>query len=314
MKTDRIMWGIVLLFIGGVLLLENFHIIDFYWRSVIRFWPIFLIIAGVNILFSRNKSQVGGIVSIAVLVVTLSMLFVKGQQRPNDSRNWMGDELSAEINTDENDDHKDYEELNFSEPYIDSLSKKVVLNISGGGTSFELKGETDSLLLAHVQKKAGEFSLSKSTTDSSTAVTFKMKGKGWSMNDGGNDVDFQMNKKPEWDLHMNMGAGAVDFDFTDYKVRNFNFDGGAAALDIKFGSLLPITDVNVKTGIADVKIKIPTSSGCRIKTKTGLSAKDFTGFTKMNDGTYETPNYSTSTNKIFINFDGGLSSFEVARY
>ncbi|WGQ12094.1 DUF5668 domain-containing protein [Pedobacter gandavensis] len=313
MKTDRIMWGIVLLFIGGVLLLENFHIIDFYWRSVIRFWPIFLIIAGVNILFSRNKSQVGGIVSIAVLVVTLSMLFVKGQQRPNDGRNWLGDELSAEINTDENDNDKSYEELNFSEPYTDSLGKKVVLNISGGGTSFELKGSTDSLLQARVQKKAGEFSLSKSTTDSSTTVTFKMKGKGWTMNDGGNDVDFHLNKNPEWDLHMNMGAGEVDFDFTDYKVRNFNFDGGAAALDIKFGSLLPITDVNVKTGIADVKISVPTESGCRIKTKTGLSAKDFTGFTKMKDGTYETPNYASSTNKIFINLDGGLSNFEVKR-
>ncbi|MCX2451165.1 DUF5668 domain-containing protein [Pedobacter sp. PLR] len=317
MKTDRIMWGIVLLFIGGVLLLENFHIIDFYWRNVIRFWPIFLIIAGVNILFSRSKSQVGGMVSIGVLVITLSMLFVKGQQRPENGRNWIGDQLSEEMNTDDHSDSSDrgYDELNFSEAYDEALNKKVVFNISGGGTSFELKGETDSLLQAHVEKKAGEFSLTKSTTDSTTAVTFKMKGKsGWSMNEGGNDVDFHLNKNPEWEMHMNMGAGEVDFDLSEYKVRTFNFDGGAAALDIKLGSRLPITDVNVKTGIADVKINIPTESGCRIKTKTGLSAKDFTGFTKMKDGTYETPNYSTSTNKIFINFDGGLSSFEVSRY
>ncbi|MBB2151769.1 LiaF transmembrane domain-containing protein [Pedobacter gandavensis] len=322
MKTDRIMWGIVLLFIGGVLLLENFHIIDFYWRNVIRFWPIFLIIAGVNILFSKNKSQVGGLVSIGVLVITLSMLFVKGQQRPDDRRDWFGDSVNIDMDNDNDNDNdgadssrSGYDELNFSEPFNAALNKRVVFNISGGGTSFQIKGETDSLLQAHVEKKAGEFSLTKSTTDSSTAVTFKMKGKSnWSMNDGGNDVDFHLNKNPEWELHMNMGAGEVDFDLSDYKVRTFNFDGGAAALDIKLGDRLPITDVNVKTGIADVKIKIPTASGCRIKTKTGLSAKDFTGFTKMNDGTYETPNYSTSTNKIFINFDGGLSSFEVTRY
>ncbi|WP_316840466.1 LiaF transmembrane domain-containing protein [Pedobacter gandavensis] len=316
MKTDRIMWGIVLLFIGGVLLLENFHFIEFYWRNVIRFWPIFLIIAGINILFSRSKSQVGGMVSIGVLVITLSMLFVKGQQRPENRNNWFGDTLNEEMNTDSNNSNdKDYDELNFSEPYQDTLSKTVQLNISGGGTSFELKGETDSLLQAHVERKAGEFSLTKSTTDSATVVNFKMKGKsGWSMNEGGNDVDFHLNKNPEWNVQMNVGAGEVDFDFSDYKVRTFSFDGGAAALDIKLGSKLPITDVNVKTGIADVKINIPTESGCRIKTKTGLSAKDFTGFTKMKDGTYETPNYSTSTNKIFINFDGGLSNFEVTRY
>lgn len=311
MKTDRIMWGIVLLFIGGVLLLENFDIIDFYWRSVFRFWPIFLIIAGVNILFSRNKSQVGGYVSIGVLVITLSMLFVRGQQPPANRDRWIGDRIKDEIRTEED----NYEEQNFTEPYQDSLVKKTVLNISGGGTSFDLKGGTDSLITAHVQRKSGIFTLQNVRTDSVNTLTFKMKGKsGWSMNDGGNDVELRLNKKPEWEVHMSMGAGEVDFDFSEYKLRAFNFDGGAAALDIKFGDLLPITDINVKTGVADVKINVPTGSGCRIKTKTGLSAKDFEGFTKLKDGTYETPNYSASTKKIFINLDGGLSNFEVKRY
>lgn len=310
MKTDRIIWGIVLLFIGGVLLLENFNIIDFYWRSVFRFWPIFLIIAGVNILFSRNKSQVGGMVSIGVLVITLAMLFVKGQQVPENRDRWIGDRIKDDISSEEN-----YEELSFSEPYADSLAKKAILNISGGGTSFDLKGETDSLISAEVQKRAGVFSLQNVVSDSVSNLTFKMKGKsGWSMSDGGNDVDLRLNKNPEWEVHMSMGAGEVNFDFSEYKLRAFNFDGGAAALDIKFGALLPITDINVKTGVADVKINIPTESGCRIKTKTGLSAKDFNGFTKLKDGTYETPNYSASTKKIFINLDGGLSNFEVKRY
>lgn len=134
------------------------------------------------------------------------------------------------------------------------------------------------------------------------------------MNDGGNDVDFKLNLQPEWTIKMNMGAGEVNFDLSPYKVRTFRFDGGAAALDIKMGSLLPITDVIVKTGVADVKINIPTGSGCRIVTKTGLSSRDFTGFTKLSNGTYETPNYANSTKKIFINLDGGLSNFEVSRY
>src|SRR5687768_17246477 len=99
MKLDRIMWGIVLLFIGGVLLLENFQIIDFHWGSVWRFWPIFLIIAGVNILFSKNKSQVGGIVSLAILVVTLILLFFKGQQPSNKSYTII-DRVEDEVNID----------------------------------------------------------------------------------------------------------------------------------------------------------------------------------------------------------------------
>lgn len=316
MKLDRIMWGIILLFVGGVLLLENFNVIEFYWRNVWRFWPVFLIIAGVNILFNRRQSQVGSAISLGVLVIMLSFLFYKGQQPP-EHRNWIADNFKGhvDINDDEEGD-TDFETLHFSEPYNIDSAKEVVLNISGGGTSFDLKGATDSLISAEVNGRKGSYSLKKEMTDSIQSLTFTMqdkKGK-WRMNDGGNDVSFKLNKLPVWSINMSMGAGEVDFDLSDYKVRTFRFDGGAAALDIKMGDLLPITDVVVKTGVADVSLNIPSNSGCRIKSKTGLSSRDFTGFTKVDNDTYETPNYKTAANKIFISFDGGLSSFEVKRY
>lgn len=314
MKLDRIMWGIVLLFIGGVLLLENFNVIEFYWRSVWRFWPIFLIIAGVNILFNKNKSQVGAMVSIGILIITLGLLFVKGQERPGGERfsdeHWQDNRSDTDTVSDEfNGQH-----LSLAYPLDSSYAKKVVLNISGGGTSFEFKGATDSLISAVVHKTGSAFQLTKNEgRDSITTLDLKMRGKGkW--NTGGNAVEVVLNNNPNWEIHMNMGAGEVDFDLSGYKVREFDFDGGAAALDVKLGSLLPVTDVNVKTGIADVKIAVPIGSGCRITAKTGLSSKEFTGFTKLDNNTYETPDYKTSKNKIFINFDGGLSSFEVNRY
>ncbi|TCC98389.1 LiaF transmembrane domain-containing protein [Pedobacter hiemivivus] len=313
MRLDRIMWGIVLLFVGGVLLLENFNVIDFYWRSIWRFWPIFLIIAGVNILFNKNKSQLGGMVSIAILIVTLILLFFKGQEQP-DRRITIIDELEGRTSDgDLTEDQANNQHLFL--PYeADSMTKRTVLKISGGGTTFELKGHTDSLISADVNTRRNAFILVKNVSkDSVTTLDLKMRGKG-NWNTGSNNVDLMLNTNPIWEVQMNMGAGEANFDLSDYKVREFNFDGGAAALDVKLGALLPITDVNVKTGMADVEIKIPTASGCRIKAKTGLSSKEFTGFTKLDDNIYETPNFKTSTNKIFINFDGGLSSFEVNRY
>jgi hypothetical protein len=319
MKLDRILWGIILLFIGVVLLLENFHVIEFYWRNVWGFWPIFLIIAGINILFNRNKSNIGNLISIGVVVITLGFLFYKGQQPP-ENRHWFGrnfgDDINIDIDDGNDEDSSNTERLNFSEPFQADSAKKVVLNISGGGTSFELNGPTDSLITAAVEKSRGTFTLQKLYADSVQTLTFKMqekKGK-WNMSEGGNDVDFKLNTTPEWDVNMSMGAGEVNFDFSAYKVRTFKFDGGAAALDIKMGDLLPIADVVVKTGVADVKIKVPTGAGCRIKSSTGLSSKDFTGFTKLENGSYETPNYASSTKKIFITLDGGLSNFEVSRY
>jgi hypothetical protein len=313
MKLDRIMWGILLLFIGGVLLMQNFGLINFYWWSVWRFWPIFLIIAGVNILFNRNKSKIGSMVSIVILVVTLGFLFFKGQERA-------GRNSTVIENLDEDFDLGQEkigpQPLSLPYPADSAVAQKAILNVSGGGASFELKGATDSFIWAEMSsdKDRGDFYLSKNDgKDSVTNLWLTMKGKSkWNV--GGNNIDLKLNTNPNWVIHMNMGAGEVDFDLSAYKVREFSFDGGAAALELKMGDLLPITDVKVKTGIAEVKISVPMASGCRIKAKAGLSSKEFSGFNKQADGTFETPNYGTSTHKIFINLDGGLSSFEVKRY
>ena len=317
MKLNRVMWGVILLFVGVVLLLDNFNVINFYWRNVWAFWPVFLIISGVNILFNRNKSEVGNMISIGVLVVMLGVVFYKGQQPPA-NKFWIGDRFTKDLDIDINDDKEDsMQKLSFAEPFLAAdQAKKTYLNISGGGTSYKLSGETDSLITADVERRNGNFILQKESIDSVTTLTLKMKDQkgSWSLGEGGNDVDLKLNKIPEWNLKMNMGAGEVDLDMSDYKMRSFRFDGGAASIDLKVGELLPIADVYVKTGVADVKIAIPTGSGCRIKTKTGLSAKDFPGFVKIDNGNYETSNYSSSAKKVFIVLDGGLSNFEVNRY
>ena len=184
MKLDRLIWGIILLFIGGVLLLENFGVINFYWRNVWSFWPVFLIIAGLNILFNKNNSQTGSIISIGVLVVALSFLFYKGQQVP-ERGNWWGHhfkkdvDINIEHNDDDNDDDNDndtsYNHLSLSEPFVAAdNAKKTVLNISGGGISFNLDGETAELINADVKKRHGNFSLKKLLTDSATVLTFQM--------------------------------------------------------------------------------------------------------------------------------------------
>ncbi|MFN0293209.1 LiaF transmembrane domain-containing protein [Pedobacter helvus] len=326
MKYERIIWGVLLLFVGGVLLLENLNVIEFYWRNVWGFWPIFLIIGGVNLLLNRNGSQTGSIVSLAILIITLAFLFVKGQEKPQHS-NWFGfwknKNIDADINwEDEHNGNGKFEGVKFSESLNTAdTAKKTILNLSGGGTSFKLKETTDSLFEASVNKKKGNFSLTKTTTDTTNTLTFRMNDRrykgnknNWTFNSGGNEVDVRINTAPQWTMNLSMGAGELDFDLTQFKIRTLNFDGGAADLKIKIGDLLPIADVNVKTGVANVEIKVPQGSGCRIKTHTGLASKDFKGFVKKDDGYYETPNYHTSKNKVFIKLDGGLSNFEVDTY
>lgn len=314
MKLNRVILGVLLFFIGSVLLLENFNVIDFYWSAIWDFWPIFLIILGLNFLFNKKDSNAGNIISLSVLIVSLVALFIVGQHQST-SKTWRDDD-DISFDTEGVEDSTDNAKFYFSEPFLSTdSSKKAILNLSGGGISFNLNDSTDSLISAMVTKnnKAG-FSLTKLSADSANTLTFGMQNKKNRWSGSGNDVDLKLNTFPIWEINLKMGAGEANFDLTPYKVRTLNFDGGAASVDVKLSDLLPITDVNVKTGMADVNIKIPKLAGCQIKTKTGLSNKDFTGFTKISEGVYETPNYKTAPKKIFIKFDGGLSNFEVDRY
>ncbi|RZJ63346.1 MAG: hypothetical protein EOO47_28660, partial [Flavobacterium sp.] len=231
MKYERIIWGVVLLFVGGVLLLDNLNVIEFYWRNVWGFWPIFLIIAGVNLLLNRNGSQTGSIVSLGILIITLAFLFVRGQEKPQ-NRGWLGFWKDKNIEADVDWEHENIEDgkseaLKFAEAFnMADSAKKTILNLSGGGTSFTLNETTDSLFEASVNKRKGNFSLTKTTTDTTNTLTFKMndrKYKGnknnWTFNSGGNAVNVRLNTAPLWTLNLAMGAGELDFDLSKYKIR-----------------------------------------------------------------------------------------------
>jgi hypothetical protein len=310
MKTERIVWGLILIFTGGIFLLENFNQIDFYWSSVWKFWPVLLILIGANMLLSRfgNKSATPYIIG-AFTILTLGLIGYQGT-RPDQGRG------SLNFKSENNDDRNDWgDRTTFTEIYDGSENAR--LNIQGGATSFRLTDTTANLFQASVMRQSVRFTLNKSVIDSTEVLNFRMRdGKqNWNLDKMENNKTLiQLNNIPVWDITIGMGAGEAIFDLTNYKVKKLVFKGGAASFEAKLGSKLPLTEIAVETGVANVEIEVPESSGCRIVVDSGLSSKDFIGFIKQSDGTYETSNYGTAGNKINISLKGGLSSFEVTKY
>ncbi len=303
MKTGKIIWGIILVSIGGILLLENLGVIDFYWGSIWHFWPVILILAGLNMVFSRNESRTGALISVAATCIVMAFIVYSGINGRNSDR-FRYDEDEVSWDNDRNDV--------FNEELTPGIHK-AVLNISGGANSFVLNDTTDKLFNAVAQSSAG-YSLKKISRDSTEVLTFNMNQHRWRrMGDGGN-ATIKLNNEPVWGIHLKMGAGDADFDLSRFKVEDISFDGGVASIKIRLGEPVSSTNVNVKSGVSDISISVPESAACQIKIKSGLSSKDFEGFTQMGDGTYVTPNFHSAAKKIVINLNGGLSNFEVHRY
>jgi hypothetical protein len=318
MKSERIVWGLIFLFIGGVLLLDNFGMIDFQWGIIWRFWPLVLIILGVNMLFPNDDSNRGGIISIIITIAALVFIGYQGS-KPQEASNlrfrW-NEKWQPEIE-EENDGEGKLKENFFSEP-MEASTKYAVLNIEGGATKYSLKDTTSELFYAEVKKRGGDYSLFKTSNDSTEELNFSMSGKHkfGSEHIGGGRAFLKLNTKPVWDLNVEVGAGKVDFDLSAFKVRNLNLEGGAASFYFKLGQPEKLTTINTETGASAITIAIPESAACEIHTETGLSSNEFDGFVKRSDGVYVTPehNYMEAKQKFVIRIEAGLSSAKVKRY
>ncbi|MXV50827.1 hypothetical protein GS399_07560 [Pedobacter sp. HMF7647] len=318
MKTEKIVWGLVLVFIGGILLLSNFGVINFYWRSIWQFWPLILIIIGANMLFSRMNSSVGPIAAISITVLVLGFLTYQGLTKRYESAKWY--KFRYDMNDDDDDEHDNWDSTktsntNFSEPFANT--PRAELNITGGAVEYFIKDTTNNLFDADVKQKGqARYSLQKISGDSLDVLNFKMNDKKnfHFGDDGDNDAHIRLSTKPIWDINLKMGAGEANFDLVPYKIRNLTLKGGAAEFNVKVGMPQEATTLSAETGMADINISIPKEAGCKITVQTGLSSRTFDGFSKQQDGTYVTSNFNTSAKKIFVNLKGGLSDFEVSRY
>lgn len=306
MKTEKLVWGLILVSLGGILLLDNLGVIDFYWRGVWHYWPVVLILSGINMVFSRNNSKTGSLVAIGITTVILGFLVYSGLNYEGGDR-WYN-----------NDNGRPWRNHKYNQTFAEAFpsgTKKAELNISGGMTSYKLHETTSNLFEANVDGSSVSYSLRKTSHDSIEVLNFNMKkhNGGWDM-DGDNDVRLKLNTEPVWNINLKMGAGEMDFDLSPYKVQNLTFDGGAASFKAKLGEPESITTVNVKSGVSETDISIPHSVGCQIRIKSGMSSHDFDGFNKQDDGSYTTDNFTSADKKIIINLNGGLSDFEVKRY
>jgi len=114
------------------------------------------------------------------------------------------------------------------------------------------------------------------------------------------------------DLHLKTGASESKLDLTDLLIRNLRIDTGASSTQINAPSHAGYTRMDLHSGAASIIVTIPQGVAAKIDSKGGLSSNniDRTRF-PQNGNLYESPDYSTSTNRIDIKVETGIGSVEI---
>lgn len=324
MRNNKIVPGVTLILLGAIFLLHNYGYISFHWRNLVFLWPLFIVIGGINLIFAHKRSVGVTILKLAVIITAFGLL-VFG----NFSNRSMFFPFYYHYNSDNNDDSNDDTDTKdkivktegsseFTQPYT-ADAKLARLNISGGGTVYDLSDTTNQLFNAVTKEYFGKYDFEQRKDDSIYVLDFKMKDShgnriNWGDDKKTNSATFKLNVNPEWEINVETGATKLNFDLSKFKIRALKISGGAASFDVKLGQPLATTKVNVSTGVSEVNISIPANAACQIKAESGLSSTSFDGFKRLTYNTYQTAGFSTAKNKIYINMTGGISDFKVKRY
>jgi len=303
MKNSGIFWGLIFVAIGALLLLGNFGFVTINWMTIANLWPIILIFWGISWLFSGLKY--GWILTLFFTLVLVFCVFAMA----------LGSNFSEMMNR--------YSASNITTQSLLAESSAVVTNadfsINTGAGVITLDDTTSKLIDASISSNIGSYALTENIANNKETVALKMNSVAsntWFLGQSiKNTVQLKLNPAVIWDnFNVIAGASKIDLDLSKYLVENTSISAGASTIVLRFSDFANLANVNVSAGASKITIEVPKSVGCNVIIDSGLSSKTLSGFSKIDEKTYQSEDYASQTKKINLNINAGASTINVSRY
>jgi hypothetical protein len=126
------------------------------------------------------------------------------------------------------------------------------------------------------------------------------------------DWEVELNTTIELTLDFSTGASRSILDLSGLRATEVILKTGISATELTLPAAAGFTKVDVRSGLADITIRIPSGVAARIHGDLGLASLnvDQTRFRPVADG-FESPDFATATNRAQIRIEGGLEAVRV---
>jgi len=312
MKYRHVFWAFILIAIGVLFMLNNFGVLEFGFRTLWNLWPLILILWGISILPIKDGIKMIALVVVLALTVIFfnriserSPWFHIHNFRSFSDKDWDDGDDSSSSNT--------YQPQNLSVPF-DSINMKGELKLEAAAGNFNLAGVTSDFLSFNKTGDIGNYSITTTNENGRKLINLSLEKSGVRHSANQNKVEIRLNEKPSWNLDFDIGAAEILMDLRDYKIDTTNINAGASSIELKIGDKNPLTVMTFNAGASSIKVDIPKESGCQIKSESFLISKEFEGFSKKGDGIYQTANFATGKNKIYLTIKTAISKIDINRY
>ena len=298
MKTSRLFWGLFLLTIGVLVLLEKTGVFVAQWNVAWKFWPVALIFWGIALLIGGNVIRlVAAAVAALVLGFVLVSLF---------NMTWFDGEWNNAPIT-------ETQEMNES---FDPSIKQATFTMESGAGSFSIGDTTAQLVNVKTESSFGTYRLERDQDAEGVRVSLELDGNhaAWPPGRIRNQVEVSLNPVPVWDVRLDVGATKLNCDLQAFRVNRLQVNAGAASIHLTLGDRQPETSVDIDAGASSIVLRVPASAGCEVHLDAPMSSKKLPGFTREGEGRYVTDNFESARQKVHVGVDAGVSSVNVERY
>jgi len=317
-RYRSLFWPILLVGVGIVWLLSNLGLIQtISLGSIMKFWPVILIVFGLDMLFSRRYPWVGAVVGLLAVAGVIALLMYGPKVGITTNSGFKSETFATPV---EGVKTAEYTFDTSSSPVeIYALDKNKIdlisADVSYNGTMrFDVNGSD------HKTVWMSEYS------DNSSWLN-------WDFSFDNLKWDIGLSPDVPSDIILNGGSGSINMDLTGLQLTSLQTDTGSGSSDIT----LPQTDqpytVDIQSGSGSVTVRVPEKTSLTLSLDSGSGSNRVVipanaairievnddgsgsfdlpnGLMKAPDssnfdiGAWQTPNYDLSDSKILVQILG----------
>ncbi len=301
-RGRSIVWPLLLIFLGGLLLLNNMGVLPWsIWQTLWRFWPVVLVLIGLELILGRGNPWLSALLAILTIgligMVALVVAFVPWSSSASPRTAVAQQEVQV--------------------PLDDAREATVNLHFAAGRLDVAaLAPGSGSLLEGSVRQYRGDdpgIEVQTVRNAGAAEVTIKARQDTVALPaPGGLRWQLWLNPSVPLNLRLEGGAAEIELDLRDLHVRDLYAQTGAASALIRLPQAAGETSARLKAGMAELRVEVPQGVAARIVPQGGLATVDVdeSRFPKRGD-VYVSPDYDSAANRVDIKVEAGMASVTV---
>jgi hypothetical protein len=312
--------AIILITIGIIFLFNTTGILPWgVWGIFLQFWPLFLIIAGFQIIFGGSK--IGSVLITlfsACIIFTLFILTTisyldRWPQRVKNNFEWLADLSSRERVKEElkipGNDFEDIDEV------------ELEINHNAGKLSLSDESIEDYLTVsAEYTKGRGAPSLDAEKNDQTLTIDFDNQfNEFWTLGLNSKSSEYKINVNDQYpikSLDLTMNAGEGDIDLEEILVDEGSIKVNAGDLEYRTNSTSVPTNLEIEINAGSLDLYLPESIALDVSydINAGSLSIDDEDFNKLRDeGSFRSENFKDAQDTIKIKVKINAGSLNIIR-